>query len=369
MVTPDPRGSAMQISRLTALVAGLVGIGLSGLIALSAAATPTHMPQVGARAPLCVSTGDLPGLSAAQAANARTIHATAAARGGTPAAYIALMTAMAESNLLVLANPNDPSSAGVPAQGVGYDHDSVGLFQQRPSWGTAAQRMDPIASTNLFLDALLAVGGWQSMPPWRAAQTVQRSAFDGRPSPANHGSSVYGGNYLAQAPRAARLLAAIEASGPIDCGASAATGPSPMAGPVVADVAGLQRLGASPAGAAAATFALAQRGKPYVWGGEGPGGYDCSGLMQTAWAKAGVAITRVSSTQFHDGTPTTPSHLVPGDLVLIPGVLGTLARPGHVGMYIGNGKVVHAPRTGDVVKVTTLSSFIADGVSGYRHIR
>ncbi len=61
------------------------------------------------------------------------------------------------------------------AQGVGYDHDSIGLFQQRPPWGTAAQRMDPISSTNLFLDALLAVRGWSSMEPWPAPVRRRRT--------------------------------------------------------------------------------------------------------------------------------------------------------------------------------------------------
>ena len=69
----------------------------------------------------------------------------------------------------------------IRAQGVGYDHDSLGIFQQRPSWGTAAQRMDPVASTNLFLDALLRLPGWDTIDPWVAAQRVQRSAFEGRP--------------------------------------------------------------------------------------------------------------------------------------------------------------------------------------------
>ena len=90
--------------------------------------------------------------------------------------------------------------------------------------------------------------------------------------------------------------------------------------------------------------------------------------MQTAWRQAGVQIGRVTSQQLRNGTPTTQAALRPGDLVLIPGTLGTLAHPGHVGMYLGGGKVLHAPRTGDVIKVVTLTSFIADGVSGYRHI-
>lgn len=363
----------MNIPLLTAAAGATGSLALVGVLTLTGAAIEPQAAAAstpGARPPICLTTGALSGLTAAQATNARTIYATAAMRGGSSAAYIALMTALAESDLLVLSNPNDPTGNGLPAQGVGYDHDSLGLFQQRPSWGTAAQRMDPIASSNLFLDALMAVPGWSSMEPWRAAQRVQRSAFDGRPSIANHGSAVVGGNYLAQAPRATELLNAIERDGVIDCGGA---GPSTAAGSsgtgkVVTDPVGLAALGASPAGAVAVRFALAQRGKPYVWGGVGPNGYDCSGLMQTAWAHAGVTISRVSSTQLHDGNPTTAARLVPGDLVLIPGVEGTLASPGHIGMYIGNGLVVNAPRTGDVVKVTTLSGFISDGLSGYRHI-
>jgi cell wall-associated NlpC family hydrolase len=364
----------MQIPLLTAVTGATATFGLCGVLALTAASvepratTPTGL---GARPPICLTTGGISGLTPAQATNARTIYATAAARGGSPAAYIALMTALAESNLLVLSNPHDPAGNRLPAQGVGYDHDSLGLFQQRPSWGTAAQRMDPIASTNLFLDALLAVPGWTGMEPWRAAQTVQRSAYDGRPSIANHGSAVMGGNYLAQASRATELVNVIEGDGVVDCGGAdpSVVRTGSEAGKVVTDAAGLAALGASTAGVAAVTFALAQRGKPYVWGGVGPNGYDCSGLMQTAWAHAGVAISRVSSTQLHDGTLTSVARLVPGDLVLIPGVEGTLASPGHIGMYIGNGLVVHAPRTGDVVKVTALSSFTSNGLSGYRHIR
>lgn len=363
----------MHIPLLTAVTGAAGSLALCGVLALTAAAIEPHAAAStpGARPPICLTTGALSGLTAAQATNARTIYATAATRGGSSAAYIALMTALAESNLLVLSNPNDPRGNGLPAQGVGYDHDSLGLFQQRPSWGTAAQRMDPIASTNLFLDALLTVPGWSSMEPWRAAQRVQRSAYDGRPSIMNHGSAVVGGNYLAQAPRATELLKLIDRDGVVDCGGA---GPLTAAGGsgnqrVVTDPAGLAALGASPAGVAAVSFALAQRGKPYLWGGVGPNGYDCSGLMQTAWAQAGVRISRVSSTQLRDGTPTSASLLVPGDLVLIPGVEGTLASPGHIGMYIGNGLVVHAPRSGDVVKVTNLSLFTSDGLSGYRHIR
>ncbi|MFC7597593.1 C40 family peptidase [Terrabacter sp. GCM10028922] len=355
---------SIQKAALTVLGSLVAASGvLFGLLLL-----PSGVAAAPSRLPLCVTSGSVPDLSDAQAQNARTIYATALVRGGRPAAYVALMTGLTESNLLVLSNPNDPSGNRIPAQGIGYDHDSLGIFQQRPGWGTAAQRMDPVSSTNLFLDALLALPSWESMQPWRAAQSVQRSAFTGNPTPANGQSSVYGGNYLRQAERAGRVLAAIgeayPSSGPLDCGGAVISDNSPG----TSDLTPLSAAGVSPRAAAAVAFALAQRGKAYQWGGEGPDTYDCSGLMQTAWRHAGVSIGRVTTQQFRNGTATTATALRPGDLVLIPGTLGTLAHPGHIGMYIGNGQVLHAPRTGDVVKVVRLSSFIADGVSGYRHI-
>ena len=115
-------------------------------------------------------------------------------------------------------------------------------------------------------------------------------------------------------------------------------------------------------------FALEQRGKPYVWGAAGPGAYDCSGLTLSAWAHGGVAITRTTYTQRNDGTATDESSLRPGDLVLIPGSDGSLASPGHLGMFIGEGLIIHAPHTGDVVNVVTFKSFTAGGISALRHI-
>ena len=350
-----------------AAAAVVVGTAVSALLALSTMAAIGSPAATGVQP--CMSSGPVAGLADAQAQNARVIVATAAARGGHGAALIAVMTALAESGLRVLANPNDPAGAAYPHQGVGHDHDSLGLFQQRPSWGTAAQRMDPIASTNLFLDALLTVPDWSTMQPWYAAQLVQRSAFDGRPSTANGGSSIVGENYRRQLARATSIVAAIETdSATLDCGAETLT--LPPAGP------GRHGLpegytippGTSPAAQTAVMFALAQLGKPYIWGGVGPQGFDCSGLIQQAWARAGVQIPRVSSAQAHAGTPTTAARLLPGDLVLTPGSDGTLAWPGHVGMYIGDGLVVEAPKTGDVVKVVTYRGFVSAGLSGLRHI-
>lgn len=338
--------------------------GLVGVVVIGSGGDPAF-----AATPVCASSGPVRGLSPAQAANARIIVAVAAARGGDRAAVIALMVALAESDLLVLANPHDPAGAAYPNQGVGNDHDSLGLFQQRPSWGTAAQRMDPAASTGLFIDVLLTTREWSSLPPAYAAQVVQRSAYDGTPSPANHYSATVGGNYLARQAEAARLLAEIRAGGQgSDCGGGQ--------GGVLAGPPGDQGLpqswtisaSASPAAVTAITFAVAQLGKPYQWGATGPDRYDCSGLTQAAWARAGVTISRTTYDQMNDGISIDTAHLQPGDLVLTPGSDGTLALPGHGGLYIGDGLVVVAPKTGDVVKVVTYRSFVSRGVSALRHV-
>jgi cell wall-associated NlpC family hydrolase len=99
-------------------------------------------------------------------------------------------------------------------------------------------------------------------------------------------------------------------------------------------------------------FALAQVGKPYRYGGSGPGSWDCSGLTQASWHSGGVSMPRTAAQQWAWGASrrVSISSLQPGDLVFSSGL-------GHVGMFIGNGKMVHAPQTGDVVKIVTLGSY------------
>ncbi len=91
--------------------------------------------------------------------------------------------------------------------------------------------------------------------------------------------------------------------------------------------------------------ALAQQGKPYVWAAEGPGSYDCSGLVLYAFAAAGLGVPHSSRMQSEMGTPVSRSELAPGDLVFF------YSPVSHVGIYIGDGKMVHAPTFGDVVKI------------------
>jgi len=97
--------------------------------------------------------------------------------------------------------------------------------------------------------------------------------------------------------------------------------------------------------------AMSQRGVPYVWAGASPGrGFDCSGLTMWAYSGIGVSLPHSSYTQFDRGIPAVKSSLKPGDLVFFEGT-----SPGHVGIYIGAGKFIHAPHTGDVIKVSNLS--------------
>jgi cell wall-associated NlpC family hydrolase len=91
--------------------------------------------------------------------------------------------------------------------------------------------------------------------------------------------------------------------------------------------------------------AMAQLGKPYVWAAAGPGSFDCSGLALYAYKAAGISLPHSAAMQSRMGTPVSLNALQPGDLVFFYGL-------GHVGIYIGGGNVVHAPHTGDVVKVT-----------------
>ncbi|MEV0411978.1 NlpC/P60 family protein [Streptomyces sp. NPDC050448] len=109
--------------------------------------------------------------------------------------------------------------------------------------------------------------------------------------------------------------------------------------------------------ARAVAFAYGAIGKPYVWGATGPGSFDCSGLTQAAWRSAGVSLPRTTYTQINTGQRVSRDQLAPGDLVFFySGVT-------HVGLYIGNGQMIHAPHPGATVRVAPIDSMPWAGAS------
>lgn len=100
--------------------------------------------------------------------------------------------------------------------------------------------------------------------------------------------------------------------------------------------------------AQAARWALTQQLKPYVWGAEGPNGYDCSGLVMAAYQRVGISLPHYTGDQWTAGRHIPREELRPGDLVFFYSDLH------HVGIYLGGGMMVHAPRTGDVVRIASL---------------
>ncbi len=105
----------------------------------------------------------------------------------------------------------------------------------------------------------------------------------------------------------------------------------------------------NPRAAQAVSFAYAALGKPYVWGATGPAAYDCSGLTQAAWRAGGVSLPRTTYTQISSGPRIDKSRLAPGDLVFF------FSGISHVGLYIGDGKMIHAPHPGAPVRIAPIN--------------
>ena len=303
------------------VLTGVLSVGL-----LSAAVFPSDNTETYTfdSAPiLCALPGDastVDGLTAEQTSNAATIISTGRALNvPEKGLVVAIAVAMQESTL------------------VNLDHGhatSVGLFQQQKWWGTVAERMDPKTSATMFFTGskngdpgLLDIAGWEDMSVAAAAQAVQRSAF---PSA-----------YAKWEPLGVELVGGVtceQTGGPV----------GPLAG--------------NTPGEKAVNAALAYIGTPYSWGGGGIGGpstgiaqgagtvgFDCSGLTQYAWhAAAGVDIGGTTFEQWARLKKVPLSQLRPGDLVFYGGDLH------HVGLYVGGGQMVEAPRTGLNVRTSSI---------------
>jgi cell wall-associated NlpC family hydrolase len=102
-------------------------------------------------------------------------------------------------------------------------------------------------------------------------------------------------------------------------------------------------------------------GVPYRWGGASPSGFDCSGLVMYVYSQVGVALPHSSYSQYGAGSPVSRDQLQPGDLVFFDGL-------GHVGIYVGGNSFIHAPHTGDVVKISSISGWYASTYVGARRL-
>ncbi|MEU6401744.1 NlpC/P60 family protein [Streptomyces sp. NPDC046985] len=141
--------------------------------------------------------------------------------------------------------------------------------------------------------------------------------------------------------RARRLLAALSPGERADYDQASRSGRDDLLVPLTGPESGPAATGRAAVAVAAVRSAL---GRPYVWGASGPSGFDCSGLMQWAYGRAGVHLPRTSQEQRYAGRRIPLSQARPGDLVVYR------SDAGHVAMYVGNGRVIHAPHPGAPVR-------------------
>ncbi|MHB1808111.1 MAG: C40 family peptidase [Solirubrobacteraceae bacterium] len=368
---------------LIALLAALVllgpGVGLIALASLLAPALSNAASCGETSGPSLPVSGNVPQSLTAIDANGETITlghvqleraATIIAVGnqeqvGRDAQLIALMAAMTESTLRVLANTSAyPQSASYPNDGDGSDEASLGLFQMQPpdGWGTVPELMSPVWSARAFYGGpegpnhgspagLLDVPGWQGMALGEAAQAVEGSAFPER--------------YANYEPVAEKITAAL-------------TGATLSGEEGAAQCASGAEMTSLPPGVAGRLIAAAQKeiGLPYVWGGgtytgpsgqatdgQGPG-FDCSGLVLYAayQASAGkILLAHYTGEQINETQPVAWADKQPGDLIFYTYPGETI--PHHVVIYLGGQRILQAPETGQDVGYGTLSEFAGQTAS------
>lgn len=336
---------------LVLLCAGVaLALGLAVLAGGGEGATSAAVSLARVVAQACPLQGSVASLGDARSSNADALVATAMSASGDDerAARIALSAALAMTAL----QPAPPAASGPAASG------PVGVYGEMasPEWGTPAQLGDAAYATATFVAHLVAVQGWASLAPWRAAALAL--------SPAHVPARALQAAWARSGPLVRSVMGEADQPGACGQGAGALAGPAEAnglpAGYVVPP-------GTPAPNAAAVSFALAQLGKPYVWGAAGPAAYDCSGLTMAAWATAGVPLGHYTGDQQQEGVAVSPADLVPGDLVLVPG--SDSPGPGvagHVGLYLGDGLVISAIDPAMGVAVQTWPVFVAGGLDGLR---
>ena len=300
---------------------------------------------------------------AEQLVNARIITTVGSSLGVPPQGQIiALAVALQESSLRNLRYG---------------DRDSLGLFQQRPSqgWGTPDQILTPTYAATHFYQALVAIPNWQQLPLTEAADAVQRSAHSlAYADQEAKARQIY--NMVTGAGASAAIGGVDQLLGNPGCLLGGGDGLPPDAASRLP--AGFTLPGDTPLPVRTAiAWALGQLSTPYSYGGDCTDAHsgnpahqcDCSSLVQQAYAHAGIALPRTTSDQVHAGQAVPgPADIKPGDLVFIPGADGTPARPGHVGLYIGDGLIVQAPHTGTFVQLTRIDAW-ASQMTALRRIQ
>ncbi|WP_320536152.1 C40 family peptidase [Pseudarthrobacter sp. IC2-21] len=332
-------GLARRRAIWRAMLAALSALFLAGALAFCAAVpvleassakaasvcSPTSLggPPAGSAPATVVRAGSQPSLNltARQTAVAQD-YISIGKQLGVPrdGRIIALMMALQESSLRVLANANVPASLSYPHDGVGSDHDSLGSAQQRPAagWGTIEQLMDSTYIVRAFYGGpngpnhgsprgLLDIRGWQSMTKGQAAQAVQVSAFPEL--------------YARWETEATAIVDALDdGSAPVLCRGA------PNLAPVIPHLAGLSEIRKD-----ILRFTLEGVGGTYVWGGTAFKAWDCSGYVQWIYRQAGIDLPRVE--QWRVGVRTDNPQ--PGDLV-VQNAQGP-NNWGHVGIFAGDG--------------------------------
>jgi cell wall-associated NlpC family hydrolase len=268
--------------------------------------------------------------------------------------------------ILNLYNPSVVGSEAFPNDGPCYTGTECGIFGQTSSgWGTVAQRMNPMQAAGMFFAALQGVSGWRNMDAGQAIQQAQNSAvgssvaYDAaitqattlvqayRTSQAGtastvipSGSMTVGGTTVPQAASSVGAstggMAGAVSSIPGAVAASATTIPSPVS--LLSTVNPTTQIAPQPNSEGAINFMRTCIGLPYVWGGTGPAGYDCSGLMMMGFKSIGVAIPRTT-------------QQIAAQIQRIPNAgaqRGDMVEPssGHVVMWMGDGTIIEAQQTG-----------------------